>query len=187
MPNTTIKGEKVILRSASMEDLETCYYWEHEEEKQEAAKWNSPFALPEKEAKDEFIAAWNGYEVFPNIPGLLVVEANGEIIGEVDADWVDKHNNWLEVGVVIYKPEYWGGGYGAEAFRLYIDYLFSNTSIHRLGITTWSGNTRMIKVAQKIGMKEEARIRQVRMVNGEYYDAVKMGILRSEWEQGKVT
>jgi len=86
------------------------------------------------------------------------------------------------VGVVIYNPDYWGGGYGSEAFRLYIDYLFTNTELHRLGITTWSGNTRMIKTAERIGMKEEARIRQARTVNGKYYDVVQMGILRNEWE-----
>ena len=182
MSNTIIKGEKITLRSANIEDLAICYYWEYEEEKQEAAKWNSPFAPSEKTIKTEFINDWNGYEIFPGVAGILIVEADGEIIGEVDADWVDKHNDWLEVGVVIYKPEYWGGGYGSEAFRLYIDYIFSNTPIHRLGMTTWSGNVRMIKTAQKIGMKEEACIRQVRRVNGNYYDAIKMGILRDEWE-----
>lgn len=40
----------------------------------------------------------------------------------------------------------------------------------------------MIHTAKKFGMAEEARIRQARIVNNEYYDAVKMGILKSEWE-----
>lgn len=38
-----------------------------------------------------------------------------------------------------------------------------------------------MKVAQRLGMKEEARIRKARMVEGVYYDAIKMGILREEW------
>jgi len=185
MSNTIITGERVTLRSATIEAFAVGYYWEYEEEKQEATKCNSHFAISEKVTKDEFIEEWNGYEIFPNVSGILVVEADGEIIGEVDADWIDKHNNWLEVGIVIYKPKYWGGGYGSEACRLYIDHIFSNTTIHRLGATTWSGNIRMIKTAQKIGMKEEACIREVRTVDGKYYDAIKMGILRSEWESTK--
>jgi RimJ/RimL family protein N-acetyltransferase len=52
-------------------------------------------------------------------------------------------------------------------------------------MSTWSGNVRMMKVAEKIGMKEEARIRQARIVNGEYFDAIKMGILRQEWEESR--
>jgi RimJ/RimL family protein N-acetyltransferase len=50
-------------------------------------------------------------------------------------------------------------------------------------MSTWSGNVRMIKVAERLGMKEEARIRQARMVDGKYFDAIKMGILRREWDQ----
>lgn len=30
--------------------------------------------------------------------------------------------------------------------------------------------------------RKEARIRKARIVRGEYYDAIKMGILREEWE-----
>lgn len=186
MAITTIKGEKVNLRRAALKDLEACYYWEYEEEKQEYAKWNSPFDLREETTKAEFIEEWEGFEIFPGVPGMLVIEVDGEFIGEVDADWVDKNNNWLEAGIIIYKPEYWSGGYGTEAFRLFIDYLFTNTPIHRLGISTWSGNIRMMKAAEKIGMVKEACIRQARMVGGQYYDAIKMGILRSEWELAKL-
>lgn len=40
-----------------------------------------------------------------------------------------------------------------------------------------------MKVAERIGMKEEARIRNARIVDGEYFDAIKMGMLREEWEE----
>jgi RimJ/RimL family protein N-acetyltransferase len=40
----------------------------------------------------------------------------------------------------------------------------------------------MIKAAEKVGMQEEARIRKARTVEGKYYDAIKMGVLREEWE-----
>ncbi|HLR69691.1 MAG TPA: GNAT family protein, partial [Virgibacillus sp.] len=61
-------------------------------------------------------------------------------------------------------------------------FLFESTGIHRLGMSTLSGNVRMMKVAEKIGMQEEARIRNARTIDGEYFDAIKMGILREEWE-----
>ncbi|MCL2593301.1 MAG: GNAT family N-acetyltransferase [Defluviitaleaceae bacterium] len=182
MITTTLKGEKVTLRLAETKDLEACYYWEYEEEKQEAAKWNGPFYIRKEITQAEFIEKWENYEILPNVPGLLIIEVDGELIGIVDADWVDKNSNWLEAGIIIYKPEYWGGGYGTEAFKLFIDYLFTNTSLHRLGMSTWSGNIRMMKAAKKIGMVEEARILQARIVDGKYYDAIKMGILRGEWE-----
>jgi len=39
----------------------------------------------------------------------------------------------------------------------------------------------MIKLAQNVGMLEEAKIRQARCVNGQYFDAIKMGMLKYEW------
>jgi len=40
----------------------------------------------------------------------------------------------------------------------------------------------MIKVGEKLGMMMEARLRKCRFYNGEYYDSIRMGILREEWE-----
>ncbi len=40
----------------------------------------------------------------------------------------------------------------------------------------------MMKVASKSGMIEEARIRRGRVVKGDFYDAIQMGILREEWQ-----
>ncbi len=53
--------------------------------------------------------------------------------------------------------------------------------IQRVGLTTWSKNERMIKVAKKLGLQEEGRIRKVRYYQNEYYDSVKLGVLREEW------
>lgn len=53
--------------------------------------------------------------------------------------------------------------------------------IVRLGLTTWSGNIGMIRLAKKLGMKKEATYRNARIVNGEYFDAVSYGVLREEW------
>lgn len=41
----------------------------------------------------------------------------------------------------------------------------------------------MIKLAKKLGFKEEAVFRMARIVEGEYYDGLGYGILRTEWEE----
>jgi RimJ/RimL family protein N-acetyltransferase len=52
-------------------------------------------------------------------------------------------------------------------------------------LTTWSGNPRMIRCAEKLGMRLEGRMRKCRYYNGEYYDSIRMGILREEWDEFK--
>lgn len=87
------------------------------------------------------------------------------------------------LGVSIYPPRYWSGGYGTEALKLWVGYLFDHSDSHRLDLETWSGNAGMCRVAEKLGFTEEARIRRARMVRGELYDRMIYGILREEWER----
>lgn len=120
-----------------------------------------------------------------NVESTLAIMVDNQFIGTVGSYWVDKNTNWLEIGIVIYDSAYWESGIGAEVFKLWIDYLFEKNFVHRLGISTWSGNDRMISLAAKVGMIEEGSIRQARQVKGERYDAIKMGMLRHEWENNK--
>ena len=43
----------------------------------------------------------------------------------------------------------------------------------------------MIGLAKAVGMQEEARVRQVRYYQDRYWDSVKYGILREEWQAGR--
>lgn len=177
-----IQGTKVILKEASPGDIEELYYWKYEEEEQEAKKWNGPYIKEPTLSKDDYQKIWQyDNEIFPGFPSTLVIQANNKLLGTVGAYWVDKESSWLETGIVIYDKNYWNGGYGTEAYRLWIDFLFQTTNLHRLGMATWAGNVRMMKVAEKVGMREEARIRKARKVNSLFYDAIKMGMLREEW------
>ena len=82
----------------------------------------------------------------------------------------------------MFESHNWGKGIGTEILKKWISYLFQNMPLVRVGYTTWSGNHRMIRVGEKLGMQLEARIRKVRYYNGQYYDSIRMGVLREEWE-----
>lgn len=177
-------GKKVELREVNEKDIDVLYYWKFEDDKQEAKKWNGPYIPEVKKTKKEYQEIWKSLnEILPGVPNTLIISVEGKLIGTVSSYWVDKNTNWLETGIVIYDTTYWNGGYGTEAYKLWINFLFNSTDLHRLGMSTWSGNLRMIKVASKIGMKEEARIRDARIVDDKYFDAIKMGMLRREWEE----
>lgn len=113
----------------------------------------------------------------------LLIEVDDHIVGSVTSHWEDKATRWLEVGITIYSSVGWGKGIGRRALALWIDRLFRIHSIERVGLTTWSGNPRMIASAESIGLKIEGRLRKVRYFDGEYYDSIKMCVLREEWAQ----
>ena len=179
-----IIGRKIELTVNTPETLDDLYFWRFEEKEQEAKKWNGPY-IPEKHmTKEEHRAFWmNEEEISAGVPASLIIKVEGSVIGYVGGYWIDKNTNWLETGIVIYDKDCWNGGYDTEAYQLWIDFLFAGTDLHRLGMSTWSGNERMMKVAERLGMSVEARIRNARMVEGQYFDAIKMGILREEWDK----
>ncbi|MCI8279781.1 GNAT family N-acetyltransferase [Staphylococcus xylosus] len=177
-----IQFSKGTLEALNGKIIDDWYYWKYEELEKKAKKWNAPYIREPAIDKVSFTKELevNRY-IYPNVESTLAIMVDNNFIGTVGSYWIDKNTNWLEIGIVIYNSDYWESGIGTEVFQLWIDYLFKKDFVHRLGISTWSGNERMIKLAQKVGMREEARIRQARSVNGQYFDAIKMGILKCEW------
>lgn len=181
-----LAGHKVTLRDLDETDIGVLWYWHYECANPEWVRWYTPYKPIEKSTWDEFETEqkWEIAESLKyRIPQKLAIEADDKFIGFVRRYWIDKNTNWLNIGICIYDPNYWDGGYGTESFRLWMRFLFNETDIVRLGISTWSGNERMLRLAEKLGMVHEGRIRKALLVNGQYYDSVNMGILREEWNE----
>lgn len=180
MKNT---NKKALLEELNEEDLNIYYYWKYLEPLQKAKEWNGPYIEEEKITFTEFENKYreNKY-LYKNTLSTLAIKYENDFLGVVTSYWKDKKSKWLECGIVIYKNNNWEQGLGSQVFKEWIDYLFKETNANRIGISTWSGNIRMMKVASKSGMIEEARIRRGRVVKGDFYDAIQMGILREEWQ-----
>ena len=104
------------------------------------------------------------------------------MIGQVSWYWISEETNWPALGIVIYDPQNWRKGIGNEALGLWSDYLLQAQPLFmRLDLRTWSGNAGMMRLVQKLGFKEEARFRNARLVDGQYYDGLGYGVLRDEW------
>ncbi len=112
-----------------------------------------------------------------------LIVCDGKILGMCSWYWKSKETNWLEIGIVIFDDENWRKGIGTKAFPMWIDYVFEiHPEITRIGLSTWSGNTAMIKLSEKIGLKLEACYKKARIVGDKYYDSISYGILREDWE-----
>jgi RimJ/RimL family protein N-acetyltransferase len=119
-------------------------------------------------------------------PTRMVIETRaGRPIGTVTRYWADERTAWLEVGVGIYHQRHWGRGYGREALALWVDYLFETLPLRRIGLRTWSGNPRMVRLARRLGFAQEARFRDAYHAGGRAYDRLAFGLLRREWRRAR--
>ena len=180
----------IILKEITIEDLEEYEFWKLPQH--EYHQLNGPYFKKDSisEIKNQIRQLRVKFKDGIKNPlplKKLIVNEKDQLIGEVSSYWKSKETNWMEIGIVIFNKANRGLGIGENAFRLWIDDVFkSNPTFVRLGISTWSGNMGMIKLAVKMGMIKEAEYRKARIVNGEYFDSVSYGILKTEWQIQKI-
>lgn len=182
MKQVLISGKKVTLRTRTMEDMPLLYNLIYGSEHPEWKQYDAPYFPHEHRTYEQFLERWGTDFSSSELPDDLLIEVNGNIVGIVTYYWESQATRWLEGGIVIYSPDHWSGGYGTEALSLWVGFLFENLDIGRVGITTWSGNPRMMHCAEKVGMQLEGRMRKCRYYEGVYYDSIRMGITREEWD-----
>lgn len=180
-----IKFENIILRDMHESDIEDYVRWFTVE--QEWENWDAPW---EKEDTDEETqrTSWREYyQKVKECPDSILrsrfeLEWNGRHIGWVSSYPIDEKYEWVDeirggqtvhraIGIDICEPDLWGSGIGTNALRAFMDYYFDN-GFHQLYTQTWSGNTRMIRCAEKLGFIECNRNIGTRQVAGQSYDGL---------------
>lgn len=142
-------------------------------------KWDAPYYPHRAKTYEVFLQESSNYL---GQDDFWVITVNETPVGIVSYYYEDQQKIWLEIGCVLHQANTWNKGLGTRAMKLWVNHLFTFLDVPRIGLTTWSGNERMIQVAMKLGMQQEARIRKVRYYQGMYYDSIRMGMLREEWE-----
>ena len=176
--------KEVTVKKIDKTDFEHLYSIIYQGESPKWKKWNGPYFDDYKFIDYEtFLKTEIDFFKSDDVNGIYIDEI---LVGTVSRYWQDRKTRWLEVGIVIYDSNYWYGGYGSEALKIWTTKTFNDFSeLEHVGLTTWSGNISMMKSAEKIGYKLEGRIRKVRYHMNEYFDSIKYGVLREEWESLK--
>ncbi len=178
-----IEAESVKLRDPRDEDVRDYVRWFRPG--RAWMEWDGPWEW-ERRSPTELMPRWvrNLTPPFPEPRTRLEIEsAEGRHIGWVNSYWIDEGGGWRDCGIVIAEEDAWGRGLGLRAFGLWVDYVIEAFDLPRIGMGTWSGNERMIHLALRTGMREEARFVDARLVKRKRYDAVRWGMTREVWER----
>jgi RimJ/RimL family protein N-acetyltransferase len=170
------------------DDWPILWRWLHAEPDPEWKRWDAPYfhaAAPGPTGPlpyADFAAREAGRVPSPH---RRIIALDGTCIGQVTR-WEEEPagGGWWELGLVLYDPVHWGGGLGREVLRLWTAHTFADTAAHVLTLTTWGGNSRMIRAAGRVGCQECARIPQARLWQGQRWDSVKLARLRADSTPG---
>ncbi|WP_370873659.1 GNAT family N-acetyltransferase [Alkalicoccobacillus murimartini] len=171
-------NEKMRMRPLEEEDKKVFWELAFKDANPEWKKWDAPYYTHEALSYESFLDKWPHYEKQEDLFGMFVGE---KLIGTVSFYWEHQPSNWLEAGIIIYDSTLWNEGYGTPFLKAWITHLFDTLPLVRVGFTTWSGNKRMMRLGEKLGMTLEARLRKCRLYQDTYYDSIRYGVLREEW------
>lgn len=139
---------------------------------------NIPYPYTENDAK-----FWlkMSKEAFDSKTGFTFGIRNKEeqLIGAIGLH--DREDDKAELGYWIAIP-YWNKGYVTEAARAVINFGFKDLEINKIYATHFLHNPASGKIMEKIGMEQEALLKQHVKKDGEYYDLAMYSIFKDSFE-----
>ncbi|MBE1530420.1 GNAT family N-acetyltransferase [Actinomadura algeriensis] len=111
---------------------------------------------------------------------LIAVDPGGTRIGAVTWD-PGAHALSFRIGVMIGDEELWTEGHGAEAVLLLLNLLFHTMGAHRVEMITGLYNRQPVRMVTQGYMVLEGILRDYFFVDGDYYDAVILSLLRPDY------
>lgn len=183
-----IKFDNIILRDPKESDIDDEIRWNTTET--EWALWDAPWEMeewlptfdPVKFRTEELEALKKPVRGFRW--GMEVDTSGGVHVGSVNTYLIDESYEWIPLknveedqrifytlGIEINEPAYWDQGIGTKALAAYIQYHLDNGH-YDICLQTWSGNTRMVRCAKKLGFQICEREVGKRNVRGGLYDGL---------------
>lgn len=177
-----IAGTRIILRDEGKEgDDEDIFRWLNMDDWVYYAMPHIPFRGITWE---EFIRREERRKSDPSRHDWQLDTVEGRHIGWVDYHGLDEQAGHIRMGIALPEETTWNQGYGTEAVRLLIDYLFREMGLKEVRTSTWSGNKRMMRCAEKCGFNERSRGQHgggEYSVRGEPLERIEYFISREEW------
>jgi RimJ/RimL family protein N-acetyltransferase len=115
----------------------------------------------------------------------LAIDRDGRLVGTIQARSSPAQTlpaGVYEIGVILYRPEDRGKGYGTQAIELLTRWLFETGGAERVQAGTDAGNAAMRAVLGRLGFRFEGIMRAYgATTNGTRIDGAMYAILRPEW------
>lgn len=107
-------------------------------------------------------------------------EGEDEPIGVISLINISRANASADLSVIVGSAVNRARGLGTEAIRVLLRYAFEEVGLHRVALSVFEFNEQAIAAYEKLGFKEEGRLRQALRRDDGFHDAILMSILAPE-------
>jgi RimJ/RimL family protein N-acetyltransferase len=178
LPKGALRGDSVILRPPLPEDTRLLFRWLNDPE---IISPRDRFELESYRTMED--ALHRSSEDPASLAPRFVVELKA---GRTPIGVVGYFNSYtaldsIDVWYVITLLEERGKGYGKEAVRLLVDYVFAHTTVERVGATSDVENPGSTGLLRSLGFRDEGVLKRALYHHGGWHDVAIFGITRAEW------
>lgn len=171
-----IRGTCVNLRAVEIADYPLLARWLNDPEVM--VHWGRPgttLSLEEVEREQRAEAARTTSRKY------MIETLDGGAIGQIDYYDLDWQNRSAWVSIMIGEPNYWSGGYGTDAMRALLSYLFRQLDLHRVALTTHESNVRAQRSYAKNGFVPEGTLRDWAFFESRWVNGLLMSVLKDDF------
>ncbi|WP_042272301.1 GNAT family N-acetyltransferase [[Clostridium] dakarense] len=165
-------GEKVVLRAYREDDIDIALKLVNDKELKKFLVNFIPFPMSKWEEEEWIKSQKSNKEGTYNF-AIEDIETN-KYIGGCGINSVDWLTRVAVVGIMIGDKDYWGKGYGTDAMKVLIDFIFNDMNINKIRLSVFSFNERAIKSYEKCGFEVEGVLKNEIFKDGKYYDEIIM-------------
>lgn len=174
-------GEKVQLRELRKEDLPIAFKYLNSAEGQKFLVPGIPAPMRWEEEEEWYRGLSEKKDHFQFAIETL---EDKKFIGGCSIFHINWKNSHCAVGIAIYDEAYQSKGYGTDAMKILVKFIFEQMNLNKVKLFVFSYNERAIKSYEKCGFKREGVLRQEIFRDGKYHDSYTMGILKEEYFAG---
>lgn len=174
-----LRTERLLLREFVAEDWRAVYAYQNDLRYLEFYEWEH---RTEQDAKTFVQMLIDQQQESPRTKfqlAILLPETN-KLIGNVGIRKRSVKTYQADMGYEI-DPKVWGNGYATEAAEAILQFGFAELHLHRIWAEAIAANENSIHVMEKLGMRQEGRLREKEFFKGRFWDTVIYGILEEEW------
>jgi [ribosomal protein S5]-alanine N-acetyltransferase len=111
----------------------------------------------------------------------ITLAPQGQLIGNAGIRMNTPDAEEADIGYEL-DPRYWGHGYATEAASALLAFGFRELKLHRIWAQCMAENTASAHVLEKIGMRQEGRLRENVWMKDRWWDTSVYAILEQEWQ-----
>lgn len=111
----------------------------------------------------------------------IFLQNNNKLIGTIRIYHIDFKHSFSSLGILLDK-QYWRKGIMQETLNYFLDYYFNKLNFNRIEAQSFVENYPAIKLFEKLGFKNEGRLRKNFLIAGKFEDSFLFSMLKNEFK-----